>query len=171
MIRLPAMVAGALLVAGAFGPVASQQAPALAGEWMAFEGSWSATGERHTLPTGDNRHAAIVRLSGAVVLSAHSGLGRGFRGEAIGYDDGHAVSVGRWVWTDERGDRIFGELKGEPIATARRTVGAVTGGTGRYAGIMGEYELTWQYVVTDGATVQGRTTGLKGRVRRAGPAR
>lgn len=160
MIRLSALVVAALFV----------QTPVPAGEWAAFEGSWSATGERHTVPTEAGRPAAIVRLSGAVVLTAHGGLGRGFRGEAIGYDDGQAASVGRWVWTDERGDRIFGELKGEPVATGRRTVGAITGGTGRYAGITGEYELTWQYVVSDGTTVQGRTTALKGRFRRAGTA-
>ena len=158
MIRLSAFVVAVLFV----------QAPVPAGEWTAFEGSWSATGERHTLPTEGNRAAAVVRLSGSVVLTAHGGLGRGFRGEAIGYDDGHAASVGRWMWTDDRGDRIFGELKGEPIATGRRTVGAVSGGTGRYAGLTGEFELTWQYVVSDGATVQGRTTALKGRFRRAG---
>ena len=169
MTRAPAIAAGVLLVAGTLAPAAQVQAPAPAGEWVAFEGSWSATGERHTLPTQANRTAAIVRLSGAVVLTGHGGLGRGFRGEAIGYDDGQAVSLGRWVWTDDRGDRIFGELKGEPIATGRRTVGTITGGTGPYSGITGEYEFSWQYVVTEGATtVQGRTTGLKGRFRRAG---
>lgn len=169
MTRMAAVVGGLLLATGTLVPLAQVQAPAPAGEWVAFEGSWSATGERHTLPTQANRTAAIVRLSGAVVLTGHGGLGRGFRGEAIGYDDGQAVSLGRWVWTDDRGDRIFGELKGEPIATGRRTVGTITGGTGPYSGITGEYEFSWQYVVTEGATtVQGRTTGLKGRFRRAG---
>ncbi len=158
MIRLSAFVVAALFV----------QTPVPAGEWISFEGAWSATGERHTLPTEGHREAAVVRISGSVVLTGNSGLGRGFRGEAIGYDDGHAASVGRWVWTDDRGDRIYGELKGEPIATSRRTVGTVTGGTGRYAGLTGEYELTWQYVIADGVTVQGRTTALKGRFRRAG---
>ena len=177
MIRVPAVVAGALLVtgmllplpAGSEDPASSWQVQAPAGEWIAFEGSWSATGERHTLPTQENRTAAIVRLSGSVVLTAGGGLGRGFRGEAIGYDNGYEVGVGRWVWTDDRGDRLFGDLKGGPVATGRRTVGTVTGGTGRYAGIRGEYEFTWQYVVSEGTTmVQGRATGLKGRFRRAG---
>jgi hypothetical protein len=171
MIRLTPVLAGVLLAAGTLAPPApaAVQTPVPADDWIAFEGSWSATGERHTLPTQENRTAAIVRLSGSVVLTAHGGLGRGFRGEAIGYDNGYEVGVGRWVWTDDRGDRLFGELKGGPVATGRRAVGIVTGGTGRYAGIRGEYEFTWQYVVSEGTTmVQGRTTGLKGRFRRAG---
>ena len=101
--------------------------------------------------------AAVVELWGAVALSRGDGLSRGFHGQAVGFDDGQGVSVGRAVWTDERGDRIYSRLKGEPLATGRRIVGTITGGTGRYAGLEGEYSFTWQYVVAaeDGA-IQGR---------------
>lgn len=134
--------------------------------WRTFAGSWSATGSRHALPTEGDRPAAIVRFSGAVVLTSGEGLGRGFHGEAIGFDDGRSLSVGRAVWTDERGDRIYSELKGEPLQTGRRVVGTVTGGTGRYARLAGDYTFAWQYVVDaeDGA-MQGRTVGLSGRFR------
>jgi hypothetical protein len=78
------------------------------------------------------------------------------------------LSVGRAVWTDGRGDRIFSELKGEPLQTGRRISGTITGGTGRYAGVTGDYELTWQYVIsTEGEIVQGRATDLRGRFRAA----
>ena len=40
------------------------------------------------LPTEGPRAAAIVRLSGAVVLSSAAGLSRAFHAEAIGFDDG-----------------------------------------------------------------------------------
>ena len=42
--------------------------------------------------------------------------------------------VGRAVWTDERGDQVFSELKGEWVGTGNRIVGTFIGGTGRYAG-------------------------------------
>lgn len=127
--------------------LASTGAAGAAEDWRAFAGSLSATGRRDTLPTEGRRAAAIVRLSGTVVLTSGEGLSRGFRCEAIGFDDGSDVRVGRAVWTDERGDRIFSAFQGEPLETGRRIVGTITGGTGRYEGLTGEYSLTWQYVV------------------------
>jgi hypothetical protein len=161
-------IAGALLAGGVLLPAVQVQAPG-ASEGT-FEGVWSASGARQTLPTERDSPAAIARLSGSVVLTGSGGLGRGFHGEFLGYDDGRDVSLGRWVWTDDQGHRIFGELKGDPIATGRRFQGVITGGTGRYAGLGGEFEFSWQYVVAgEGSAIQGRTLGLKGRYRRGGP--
>ena len=136
-------------------------------QYQTFEGSWSAAGQRTTLPTERGTDAAIVQLSGAVAVSPTAGLGRGFRGEVIGFADGQERIVGRWVWTDDRGDRIFGELNGDPIGAGKRLAGVITGGSGRYAGLTGDFELIWQYVVTaeDGA-VHGRSVKLTGRYRR-----
>jgi hypothetical protein len=51
------------------------------------------------------------------------------------------------------------------MGTGSHVVGTITGGTGRYAGVTGEYELRWQYVIeTDEGTISGRAVGLKGRV-------
>jgi len=76
------------------------------------------------------------------------------------------------VWTDEHGDRLFSRLKGEPLQTGKGLVGTITGGTGRYAGLEGEYSLTWQYVVpAEDGLIQGRSVGLQGRVRRVGAPR
>ncbi|HQZ15347.1 MAG TPA: hypothetical protein PKU70_11330 [Vicinamibacteria bacterium] len=134
-----------------------------------FEGTWSASGRRQTIPTETGGSAAIVEVSGAISLTVGEGLSRGFRGELIGFDDGQGLSVGRSVWTDERGDRLFSRIKGESLQTGKRFVGAITGGTGRYAGLEGEYSFTWQYVVSaEEGLIQGRTVGLSGRVRRSG---
>ena len=96
----------------------------------------------------------------------------GFRGEVIGFDDGTRVTVLRGVWTDGHGDRIFSRLKGETVATGRRITGTMTGGTGRYAGITGEYSFEWQYIVeAEAGTVQGRAVGLRGRYRTGGAAK
>jgi hypothetical protein len=78
--------------------------------------------------------------------------------------------VGRSVWTDERGDQVFSELRGEGTATSNRIAGTIVGGTGRYAGATGNYEFSWRFVLeTEGGTVQGQSVGLKGRVRVGSP--
>jgi hypothetical protein len=136
-------------------------------EWRAFDGAWSAVGRRQTLPTEGARGAATIQLSGSVVLANAAGLSRAFRAEAIGYDDGSRLAGGRAVWTDTRGDRVFSQLRGETLATGRRVAGTITGGTGRYDGISGDWELTWQFVVeTEEGEVQGRAADFKGRFRR-----
>ncbi len=170
MTQWAALAAGSLALALAGVPsAATGQAPPPVEGWQAFEGSWSVAGQRSTVSTEGGGTAAIVQASGAVVLAKAGGLGRGFRGEAVTFDDGQGVSVGRAVWTDEHGDRLFSRLKGEPLETGKKIVGTITGGTGRYASLEGEYSFTWQYVLPaeDGA-IQGRAVGLQGRVRRKG---
>jgi hypothetical protein len=79
------------------------------------------------------------------------------------------MATGRADWTDGDGNRLFSALPGDPIATGRRNVGTFTGGTGRYQGITGTYELTWQYVVRgEDDVVQGRAADLRGRARIGG---
>jgi hypothetical protein len=71
---------------------------------------------------------------------------------------------GQCVWTDERGDKVYSELKGELVATGNHIVGTFLGGTGRYAGITGEYSFQWLYVLeSEDGTVSGRAVDLKGR--------
>ena len=142
--------------------------------WTSFAGTWSASGRRQSIAVEGGSAAAVVEMSGAVVLTTGQGLSPGFRGEAIGFDDGQGLSLGRSVWTDDRGDRVFSRLRGESLGTGKRVVGTITGGTGRYAGLVGEYSFTWQYVLSpsdEAGVVQGRATSLEGRVRRAGPSR
>jgi len=146
---------------------ASSRAQAPADGWRTFSGTWSATGTRQTLPT-DHDVAAVARVSGAIVLSTDGGVGVGFSADAMGFDDGAGTVIGRAVWTDSRGDRLFSSLRGEPLQTGRRINGTITGGTGRWAGATGDYTLTWQFVVAgEGDTIQGRSTDLRGRVRMA----
>jgi hypothetical protein len=139
-----------------------------------FSGTWTASGRREVLPVEGGGKALVVYVSGAVVLTADGGLGRGFRGEAVGFDDGSGSGVARCVWTDEKGDRIFSRLQGESLAAGRRFVGTITGGTGRFAGVSGEYSFTWQYVLSPdeaGGAIHGRAVRLEGHVRGGTPAR
>ena len=151
-------------------PAAPGAAPATSGQ--AFEGTWSATGQRQTLLTEGGQPAVTVQLSGAVAITTGAGLSRGFRGEVIGFDDGGGVVAGRALWTDEKGDRIFSVLRGEGLAAAGRLLrGTIVGGTGRYAGVTGEYEFHWHHLLaTDGGVVSGRAGDLRGRVRPGGSA-
>lgn len=134
------------------------------GETRTFEGTWSASGSRRTLQLEPGHKATIISLTGSLLLTGERGLGVGFHGEAIGFSDNVAGGTGRCVWTDQRGDKIFSQLHGEPMGTGSRVVGTITGGTGRWAGITGEYELQWQYLIeADDGTIGGRAVGLKGR--------
>jgi len=165
----PAVLVAALVTIGCTRDTPAAAPPGQDG-WYTFDGAWSATGARHTLPIDPaGRVAAIVQLAGAVAITTDDWIGRGFHGELIGFDDGHARSTGRWVWTDDRGDRVFGDVGGDPIQAGRRFVGTITGGSGRYAGISGQVEFIWQYLVeADDGVVQGRATGIRGRYRRGG---
>lgn len=153
-------------------PAAALPQPA-APQGQVFEGNWSASGQRQTLVIDSGRPAVTVQLSGAVTITTGAGLSRGFRGEVIGFDDGAGLIAGRVVWTDERGDRIFSGIFGDSLASAGRQMrGMITGGTGRYAGITGEYEFRWQHLIAvEGNLVNGRAVDLRGRVRSGGGAR
>ena len=133
-------------------------------EWRAFDGTWTATGTRHTLTLGADHRASIFDLTGSLLLARNRGLGVGFRAQAIGFSDTLTGMQGRCIWTDEHGDKIYSQLQGEFVATGNHIVGTFLGGTGRYAGITGEYSFQWEYVVeSEDGSVSGRAINLKGR--------
>ena len=105
-----------------------------------------------------------------MLLAGPGRPGVGFQAEVIGLTDSATGFQGRSVWTDERGDQVFSELKGEGTAAKNRIAGTILSGTGRYAGMTGSGAFSWQWVMEgeDGA-VQGGATDLKGRVQ-LGPA-
>ncbi len=160
----------ALLLASACGERAKTPTTAPPpGEWRTFEGTGTVTGHRQTLPLGPDRKVSIFNLTGSTLIVGEQRLGEGFRSEAIGFADSAKGSMAWSVWTDSRGDQVFGELRGGPVGTGRRFSGTFLGGTGRYAGITGEYGFEWQFVIDeDAGTFQGRITGLRGRFRWAG---
>jgi hypothetical protein len=143
------------------------------GESRTFKGTLSASGSRHTLRLGPEHKASIVSLSGSLLLTGQRGLGVGFRAEVIALSDSRSGGQGRCVWTDERGDQVFSDIAGAPVGTGGAIVGTITGGTGRYAGLTGEYRFHWEYVIdTEEGAISGRTVDIEGRVQAAagGPA-
>ena len=156
------------LSASGCGPVTEPAAPIAASgdEWREFEGSWNAAGSRRTIPLGADRRGSIIDLSGTMLLAGPKRPGIGFRSEVIALADSETGLLGRGVWTDERGEQVFSELKGEGTAARNRITGTILGGTGRYAGVTGTYEFSWEFVIeAEDGSIQGRAVGLKGRVR------
>ena len=140
--------------------------PPVADGWHAFEGSWTATGNRQAIPLGGDRKASIASFEGTLLLAGPSRPGVGFRAEALVLTDTATGMTGRAVWTDERGDQVYSELRGEGTATGNRITGTFVGGTGRYAGATGGYEFSWRFVLeAEEGAVQGESKGLQGRVR------
>ena len=162
---------GLIFTVAACGPAAqSPGSAASAGESLEFEGSWNAAGSRHTISLGGERLGSIVDLKGTLLLRGPGRPGVGFQSEVIGLTDSATGFEGRSVWTDEHGDQVFSELQGEGTAAKNRIRGTVLSGTGRYAGVTGSYEFSWQWVMDDeDGSVHGRAVDLKGRVQ-AGPA-
>lgn len=167
LVPLRAVAAGFALAAVGCSP--APQAPgasAIGAELREFEGTWTAAGSRQSIALGADRKASVSTLRGTLLLSGAARPAVGFRAEAVVLNDSATGMVGRAVWTDERGDQAWSELRGEGTATGNRIVGTFVAGTGRYAGVTGSYEFSWRFVLeTEDGTVQGQSVGLKGRVR------
>jgi hypothetical protein len=155
------------LAATACGPATEPPKPAaVTGEWLEFAGSWNAAGSRRSISLGGDRRGSIIDLRGTMLLAGPGRPGVGFGSEVIALVDSQTGLVGRSVWTDERGDKVYSELKGEGTQEKNRISGAILGGTGRYAGATGTYEFSWQSVIeSEDGSIQGRAVDLKGRVR------
>ena len=140
--------------------------PAVSSEWREFTGTWTAAGNRQVIALGKDRMASVATFKGSLVLSGASRPNAGYRAEAVVLNDSATGMTGRAVWTDERGDQAWSELRGEGTATGNRIVGTFVAGSGRYAGISGGYEFAWRFVLeSEDGVVQGQSEGLKGRVR------
>ena len=114
---------------------------------------------------GNGRQASIANFDGSLLLAGPSRPAIGFRAEAIVLNDSLSGMVGRAVWTDERGDQAYSELRGSGTATSNKIVGTFLGGTGRYSGATGGYEFSWRFLLeNEDGSVQGQSSGLKGRV-------
>ena len=156
----------AALAATGCRPAPQAPPPALASEWREFTGTWTAAGSRQVIALGTDRKASVATFRGSLILSGAARPNAGFRAEAVVLNDSAAGMTGRAVWTDERGDQAWSELRGEGTATGNRIIGTFVAGSGRYAGISGNYEFSWRFVLeSEDGVVQGQSEGLKGRAR------
>jgi hypothetical protein len=135
-------------------------------QWHEFQGTWTATGSRNSVRLAQNRIATVSTLNGSLLLAGSSRPAVGFRSEAIVFNDTETGLVGRAVWTDERGDCAYSELRGEGNSTSNKITGTFVGGTGRYSGASGTYEFSWRFLVeNEDGNIQGQSVGLVGKVK------
>jgi hypothetical protein len=168
---LPLALLAFLLVSACGGPAKGPESVSPPGEWRSFEGTGSATGHRQTLSMGPDRKVNIFNFSGSLLLIGERRLGQGFRIDLLGSADSLKGGTGWSVWTDTGGDQVFSEIRGARIGTGARILGTLVGGTGRFAGMTGEYEFEWQFVIeSEDGNLQGRITGLRGRFRQDVPS-
>ena len=161
---IAALAATLLLAACGPSPAPPAAAPSADGGYD-FGGSWNATGRRHTIAMGGDRRAALLDLRGSLLLAGPGRPGAGFGAEAIVLADNETGMIGRAVWTDEDGNHVYSELRGDGTQRGNRIAGTIVGGTGRFAGATGTYSFSWQFVLeAEDGTVQGRTLELAGRV-------
>lgn len=158
-----------VLLAGACGQPPPPAAPATSGEIRHFTGTWSFTGNRQLMPLAAGDQAAIFAVKGSLLLAGRERPTLGVRAEIIGFSDSQTGMVGRSVWVDHHGDKAFSELSGESALPGHAIKGRFTGGTGRYAGVTGEYTFTWQRLSESEDGVSGRVTDLAGWARFAAP--
>src|SRR5262250_904691 len=136
-------------------------------DWHEFEGTWTAAGNRHILRLGNDRQTSVANYQGTLLLAGPGRPGVGFRAEVIALNDSDTGMLGRAVWTDEHGDQVWSELRGEGNKTTNKIVGTFVGGTGRYSGATATYDLSWIFMLdTNNGTSQRESLGLKGRVRK-----
>ena len=148
--------------------LASAAAAGAAEDWRPFSATWALAGKRTSLPTEGARRASVVYASGSFVTTKGDVVGRGFYGELIGFDDGGTLLVGRAVFTDERGEKVFATVKAQPLATGRTATGTITGGTGRWTSIEGDFTFSWKSVVeSEDDEIHAFTVNVEGRARRA----
>lgn len=149
---------------------ASAPATTAADDVRSFTGDWTVTGNRRVMDLLPGQQAAIFHVSGSLMLSGKQRLNRAFQSEAMGFSDTTTGMHGRSVWTDEHGDKVFSELSGEGFGPSQLIEGKFTGGTGRYAGISGEYSFKWQRLgAIEGDELAGRVVGLQGSARLGAP--
>jgi hypothetical protein len=135
-----------------------------------FTGNWTTIGNRHTLDLGPGQQASVFQLSGSLLLSGKERINRGFQAQVIAFSDTTTGMQGRCVWTDEHGDKVFSELTGEGLGPGQLIEGTFIGGTGRYAGISGEYSFKWKRLgAIEGNELTGRVVGLNGWARLGSP--
>lgn len=160
----------ALIVAACRAPAPQPRASG-SDDGLQFAGSWNGVGRRQTIALGANRTGSIVNLKGTMLLAGAGRPGVGFQAEVIGLTDSATGFQGRSVWTDEHGDQVYSTLQGEGTVAKNRIDGTILSGTGRYAGVTGSYEFSWQWVMEgEEGAVQGRAVDLQGRVRIAAAA-
>lgn len=132
-----------ILLLWCLGASGSRVAAVTAAESGSFAGTWVANGSKEVLALGNEREAALFRLSGVVQLTHKIGKTAHYWSECIGLADSETGSDIRCVWKSLDGEEIHLTLKGTRMETGSSITGSFCGGTGAAKGINGTLRFTW----------------------------
>lgn len=111
-----------------------------------FTGQWNVTGEQQTMEFMDEREIAITRYRGQVNIKKGDGLPRSFFTECLSFGDTGGSGEARCEWVDSADEQIFIELTSRVVGSKGIVKGEIVGGSGKYHGIRGVFELeAWVY--------------------------
>lgn len=165
------LIVGGAAPSGAEDRRAVSSSPASHGS---FEAQWSVKGTREELSFGSVGSQAIFKHQGRLTVLRSNGLVGSAFSSCIGLSDTRTGSSGRCVWVTDGGDEIFSEVNRVPSPAGQggKGVGRLVGGTGRFAGIEGSYEMRWiERPQADSADLAHETISMSGRWKIAHPAK
>lgn len=116
---------------------------AVADEKETFSGTWVANGSKEILALGENREAALFKLSGHVNLLNKVGEESDYWSECIGLADSEKGSNARCVWKSLNGQEIYLHLQSEQLSEGSRVTGVIVGGNRAAEGISGNLNFIW----------------------------
>lgn len=135
-----------------------------------FQGTWIASGERHTLSYPPDREVFTFENQGHVNLEGQVGHIADFWAECLGLWDSDTGGEARCVWRGIRtGTEIYTVLTGQIGREGVEVKGRFVGGTGLAQGIEGEFSFTNASVASGREngrrTFTSHSTDLKGSYR------
>jgi hypothetical protein len=134
-------IVGSLLALAAIAGVdarAHAQAPPREGT---FSARWVVTGTWRGLGLGEKREVIVADLGGRLDVLPQGGALVDLASRCLVFWDSATGGTARCRWTHPSGDEIFSEVEGGLLAEGTPVSGRFVGGTGRYAGISGEFRF------------------------------
>jgi hypothetical protein len=119
----------------------AEEPPAAAREGQ-FTARWVVTGTWRGLGLGPTREGILADLSGRLdVTPGGAGPIVDLASRCLVLWDSAKGGSALCRWRHPSGDEIFGEVEGDLLAGGKPVTGRFVGGTGRYAGITGEFRF------------------------------
>jgi hypothetical protein len=131
---------GSLLALAAIGWVGSAHAQTLPREGT-FSARWVVTGSWRGLGLGGEREIILADLGGRLDVMPDGGALVDLASRCFVFWDSATGGTARCRWKHPSGDEIFSEVEGGLLAQGAPVSGRFVGGTGRYAGISGEFRF------------------------------
>lgn len=129
-----------------------------------FTARWVVSGTWRAMGLGGSREVILADLTGRLDVTHGSGDIVDLSTRCLVYWDSAKSGSGSCRWRHPSGDEIFVEIEGGLLAPNKSVSGRLIGGTGRYAGISGEFAFDkWNALQLDREERSGEPDELSGR--------